>query len=228
MKTYVIVRTRNEERNIVRFCKANAWADKILIADVGSEDDTVKLAQCYPNVKVRHFEERVYGENDLWRSPHGKHWNFLIDWAVEEGADWILHDDCDSVPTLDLQRMIRPFLEKTGSPFVYAYHIYIWGDHQYFPDLNKVGQSLYGFRADSGLRFSEENPWSTDLVERIPKEKITPLDYPDCLLHYFCPDEKEVERKATFYRESGQIPGYLHPLQSCGSLKEMESWMRWY
>ncbi|GAH78398.1 unnamed protein product, partial [marine sediment metagenome] len=45
MKIMATTRTRNEEKNIARFVMSYQWADKVLIADGGSTDDTVKIAK---------------------------------------------------------------------------------------------------------------------------------------------------------------------------------------
>jgi len=228
MKIIAIVRTRDEEKNIGRFCRAYAWADKILVADVGSDDNTVKIAQYYPNVEVRYFTEQVEGKNGLWRSGEGKHWNFLIDWAKTENPDWILHDDCDCVPNEFMQQRMRELLQvatDANQKVALAYRIYMWGTTQYFPDLNKAGQSLYGFTSDSGIRFDETDPWNVNLVSYEPLKSVYKFQYPYVLLHYFCPDPETVDMKMKFYRESGQQPDYRHPLQSCGSLANIEPWM---
>jgi len=228
MKVVAIVRTRDEEKNIGRFCKAYAWADKILVADGGSEDKTIEIAQHYPNVEVRHFDKQVQGKNGLWRNPEGTHYNALIDWAKTENPDWILHDDCDCVPNEFMQQKMRDLLRvatDNNLKVALAYRIYMWGDTQYFPDLNKAGQSLYGFTPDSGIRFDETDPWNVNLVSQDPLRSVYKFQYPYVLLHYFCPDLETVERKMKFYRESGQQPSYQHPLQSCGPLANIEPWM---
>ena len=88
MKIVATCRTLNEEKNIERFCMSYTWVDKVLIADGGSTDRTKEIANLFYNVEVRDFSERVE-RNGVWRNPHGKHINFLIDWAKEEGA-WIV------------------------------------------------------------------------------------------------------------------------------------------
>lgn len=228
MELVVIVRTRNEEKNIGRFCKAYHWADKILVADGGSEDNTIKIAQYYPNVEVKHFDQKVYGKNNLWRNPEGAHWNFLIDWAKSEGADWILHDDCDCIPNEFMQQKIREFLQlatDNNQKVALAYRIYLWGMTQYFPKLNDAGQSLYAFTADSGIRFDETDPWNVNLVDYTPLNSVYKFQYPYVLLHYFCPDMETMIKKMDFYRQSGQQENYQNPLQSCGPLANIEPWM---
>jgi len=96
MNITVICRTRDEARNIGMFCKSYAWADQILIADGGSKDNTIQIARRFSNVKVRKFSERISKtDGELWRNPHGRHINFMIDWAESSEADWIIFDDAD-------------------------------------------------------------------------------------------------------------------------------------
>ena len=59
MNVVVICRTRDETRNIARFCRAYAWADSILIADGGSTDTTLDIARQFKNVQVDLFTGRV-------------------------------------------------------------------------------------------------------------------------------------------------------------------------
>ena len=72
MKIITIVRTRNEHRNIERFCRSYSWADQIFVADGGSDDDTISLASKFPNVIVRLYLERVFGKKEIWRNKQGK------------------------------------------------------------------------------------------------------------------------------------------------------------
>lgn len=224
MNIIVICRTRNEARNIERFCQAYAWADAILIADGGSTDNTLDLARTYHNVQVDLFTERVRS-GDHWRNPHGKHINFMIDWASREQADWIIFDDCDCVPTVALQQDIRGILEDTPQKVCQLYRLYVWGSEQYFTDLNNAGQSLWGWHGSVPVRALEDNPWSHDIIPCW--DSALNLEHPHACLHYFCPDPITVNRKLEFYRESGEQPEALHPLEGCGSLAMLPDWAKW-
>jgi len=72
-----LVRTKNEERNIERFCFSYSLADAVLVADGGSTDNTIEIANSFHNVKVKHYKEKLI-RNELWRNPHGKHINFYL------------------------------------------------------------------------------------------------------------------------------------------------------
>lgn len=226
MNITVICRTRNEARNIARFCLAYSFADAILIADGGSTDTTLDTARTFGNVQVDLFTQKVHN-GDHWRNPHGRHINYMIDWAIKEQADWIIFDDCDCVPTAALQADIRGLLSDTDKKVIQLYRLYVWGSDQYFPDLNKAGQSLWGWRADVPVRALEDDPWSHDIVPCWNEGDVLNLEAPHCCLHYFCPDPATVERKLTFYRESGEQPTAAHPLDSCGPLALLPEWARW-
>ena len=57
MKIIVIVRTRDNAEIIERFIMSYQWADKILVADNESQDDTVSICKRLPKTQVRHFLE---------------------------------------------------------------------------------------------------------------------------------------------------------------------------
>lgn len=228
MKAIAIVRTRNEERNIERFCQSYSWANKILVADGGSEDNTMLLASKFPNVEVREFTERIEMENDLWRNPEAEHLNFLVEWAEDEGADWIFVDDCDCVPNWWLRhhmcRML-PGLDKKHK-YIYAVRLYLWGEDKHFPKLAKPkGEwcpSLWGWSVYTGLRFINTRMAYTHDPQPAEGEKFefTP---PYCLKHYAW-DKDIAEQKVAFYRESGQIPDMRHPLEFGGKLEDLPDW----
>ena len=222
-KIIVICRTRNEAKNIDRFCQSYQWADAILIADGGSTDKTVQKALAYPNVQVKRFREQVC-QNGYWRNPHGRHINFMIDWAKSKLADWIIFDDCDCVPTTALQEQARIILEAISENVVMLYRLYVWGNDQYFPEMNKPGQSLYAWRASVSVRASEDDPWQHTM--EWPDCTELRLEQPLCCLHYYCPDEKTVERKLEFYRKSGEQKNAAHPLKVNGPLEELPEWAK--
>lgn len=233
MKIYTILRTRNESKNIRRFieCYLNAKVDKILIADGDSQDDTVSIAEGYCGVEVRNYGVKVEGKNGLWRNPEGKHKNYLLDWAAEDGADWVIDTDADCVPNKVLQLELRGYMEyaeHNSVRAVLAYQMFMYGQDQYFPQLNEPGPGLYAWRKDSGIRFSEVDPWNVDLVSQEPlKQGMYDIALPACCLHYFCPDPETMVAKHNFYTKSGQQPGHLLPTESCGPLMPLLSWMYW-
>jgi glycosyltransferase involved in cell wall biosynthesis len=234
------VRTRNEERNIERFCRAyleRGLADQVLVADGGSQDNTVKIAQVLSNVTVRKFDELVTSGKTS-RNPHGKHMNFLFDWAKEEGADWIIFDDCDSVPNSRLKR-VRYLLETARQPFFYAVRIYFWGDDHYFPQLSKIKNGprkgewtpgLWAWHRSTMLEADETDPWKHRFIKTRyfppgPKDRFD-LMPPLALLHRPWPTEEETDAKLAFYRGMENRPYMQHPTEFGGVTKRLERWMR--
>jgi glycosyltransferase involved in cell wall biosynthesis len=225
MKIIATTRTLNEAANIDRFCQCYQWTDAILIADGGSKDGTVTRAKKHKNVAVRAFNKRIC-RNGLWRNPHGKHINFLINWAIREGADWIIFDDVDCVPTVELQRDLRPLMETINGRIIMLYRLYIWGQDKYFADMNRFGQSLYAWRLPSKIRAWEGDPLKHRISGWNPEDEIR-LESPLSCLHYFFPDEETVERKKAFREGLGIHKYEPHPLAAFGPLQPLPKWARW-
>lgn len=234
MKIVTIVRTRDEARNIEKFCESYQWVDQILVADGGSEDDTIQRAEKFPNVRVLNFPIKVPMENGLWRNPHGAHINFLIHTArFQEEADWIVFDDCDCVPNYLLKAEGRQIIESTSLDFIYAVRVYLWGDDQHFPQMAqpaREGQwepSLWAWRANTRLHFREDNPEHLQQpTMRPPDDKKLNLLPPYCLIHRPWPTKEIADQKVKFYRDSGQIPTMLHPLEFAGRLENRPDFAR--
>ncbi len=77
----IIVPCKNERLNIVP-CIESFWelADEILIADSGSNDETMDLASCYEKVRVVEREYINSGNFKNWAIPQARHsWVLLVD-----------------------------------------------------------------------------------------------------------------------------------------------------
>ncbi len=224
MKIIAATRTRNEARNIDRFCRCYAWVDQVLVSDGGSDDDTIERALTYPNVLVRSFEEREY-RNGLWRNPHGKHLNYLIAWARAEGADWLILDDTDCVPSVNLQEELGFIMETIDQSVIMLYRLYVWGDEEYFPDMSLPGQSLYAWRMTMPIIAWEGNPFSHRL-SGWSEADVLRLEHPFACLHFFFPDEETVKRKKEWREGIGIHEEEPHPLTTFGPLKALPDWAR--
>jgi len=234
----VCVRTRDEEHRIGQFCEAYKDADKILVADGGSEDNTIEIAKSYPNVELRHYMERTPLKNELWRNNDSAHANFLFAWAYDYNPDWVIYDDCDIRPNYLLRRYYRTILEQTNKDTVLAVRVYLWGTEEYFPAMSsplgeELGQgSIWAWRGDLDLWTINRPPAYTfragekEIEEFRTDTKCLELQFPFCLLHYSWDDPDRVNAKVTYYRKSGFIPGMRHPLDMGGKRKPLEKWMR--
>lgn len=235
MKVIATTRTRNEEANIERFCTAyGTFCDEIIIADGGSEDRTVEIAESMPKTFVYPFHKRVWNaKRSHWRNPHGEHINFCIQTALDHEADWIIFDDCDDVPSLALQQMARRVMEL-NLPTIHAYRLYVYKEDRYFPELNAPGHSLWAWQPSKILIWADEsNPWKhawkPDRKHVLAKDEETGVKVfePLVLLHYFAPDNHTINKKLQFYRDSGQHPDMLHPVEFGGELKKLPEWAVW-
>jgi glycosyltransferase involved in cell wall biosynthesis len=234
----VCVRTRDEEHRIGQFCEAYKEADKILVADGGSVDNTIEIAKSYSNVKVHHYMERTYLKNGHWRNNDAAHANFLFQWAYDMNPDWVIYDDCDIRPNYLLRKSYRTILEQTDRDVVLAVRVYLWGKNKYFPLLSsplgeELGQgSLWAWRGDMDLWTINKPPAYTfragnkEIKEFRIDTKCLELQFPFALLHYSWDDPDRVDKKVQYYRESGFIPNMKHPLDMGGEMKPLEEWMR--
>lgn len=238
-KIYVVVRTRDEKARIAQFCEAYKDADKILVADGGSEDDTIEIAKTFPNVEVRHFTERTEMEHGYWRNNDSDHANFLFEWAREENPDWIIYDDCDCRPNRLLREGYRSLLEKCSQNYVMAVRLYVWGtDGEHFPNMSKPGAknlfwetSLYAWRGRLDLHTVNVPPAYTFRIGKHDIKDFRDEDGgalellpPYCLLHYSWDNEELTTQKVKEYDMSGLIPQMQHPLDFAGHLEDLPEW----
>jgi len=219
MKIAVILRTLNEERNIIRFCRSYAQADAILIADGGSHDRTIRIARMFDNVAVRPFDTRLDFRGTIFNN-QPQQLNYLIDWAIDDRADWIVYDDCDCWPIHWLRNDMRDILERAMSPVICAYRLYVWGQYEYLPRMSIAGRSLWAWRPDQmpQIRGDESlRPGRMGIVGipgRYDKRRID-LNAPYCLMHHFAPNRETWQRKMDRYKARGDT----HP-----PIEESEYW----
>jgi hypothetical protein len=224
VKIVAIVRTLNEERNIKNCCINLAFCDQILIADGGSEDNTIELATGFSNVRVRLFTQRIK-RGDQMANPEPAHLNFLVDWAVEEGAAWIIYDDCDSHPTIKLQEDARRIMDANISKYdsVHVQRVYLRGRDRHFPKAQQ-GPNLWAWQPD---KFKMQVRDGKDFFETVipgPNNALK-LDYPPyALLHNFYPNEESYQQKLERYAAWGHPQEHIE--QGCyGPSEELPDWL---
>ena len=228
-KIIACIRSYNEAERIEKCCQAYQFCDAVLIADGGSTDGTVKIAMDQPKTKVKDYSVKVQCKNGIWRNPDGAHINFLWDWAREEGADWIISQDCDQRPNKFLKEQARQIMETTTKNFIMPVQIYLWKKTQYFPDMSYQGgnwmHGIWAHRANLGMRVVDKMPHYEFTIDPVKTNDFTLVEPPACYLHAGWETDEMIEKMIYYYRNSGLIPGQLHPLHFCGKPKDLEEWM---
>jgi glycosyltransferase involved in cell wall biosynthesis len=221
----VAVRCYNEEKNIERFMRGYDFADTIVVSDGGSTDNSVQILKRYPKVKLLHFTQQETMNGQTW-NPDAPHMNYVLDHAKGLNPDWIIFDDMDDVPNHQLRNDARTIFDQMKYIRAYqinAFRLYLWGDAQYFPWLNRdfdpAYKSLWAWNpseidicADESIRHGtlvglSSNPYG--------------LEPPHCLLHKSYSLET-IDAKLERYNALG-LP-MLHPLETNGELKDLPEW----
>ena len=201
VKIVTITKSLNEEANIANFCQGYRFSNLILVADGGSTDRTKEIAASFSNVKVRDFEQRIELPDGSFMNPEPAHVNFLIDWAVDEGADWIILDGCDCWPNAILKSKARDIFrdawveDKDG---IMLLRLYMWQGDGYFPKINEAGVSLWAWRpARVDCHTDESQPTFFDAVMPGPdRDRCLVLNPPHVCLHFWDPTAKAVRYAA--------------------------------
>lgn len=150
-KISCVINTFEEAQNI-RFClEALTWCDEIIVVDMFSSDETLKIAKEYTD-KIFLFEQKGYVE------PARK-------FAVEQATgDWILIVDADELISAPLKEQILFQIEKDDVDVVYLPRKnYIMGElikySGWWPDyqlrLFKKGTVNFTDQIHAGIRIEE-------------------------------------------------------------------------
>jgi len=238
MKIIATARSRNEEKHVRQYCEAySEFADIILIADGGSEDDTVKIALEYPKVMVRDYPVQVQLRDGSFRNPDGDHIQFLVDWAIEIGGDWIVHQDMDQRPNKYLKQDAHEIMEQMDEDFLQATQIFLWGKDQFFPDLsNQRGfwmPGLWAWRLSINLKIIDAMPhymFSFDGtnpidINKIDQKRVRNLLPPYCYLHYGWETPESTWEHVNYYRKTGLIENMQFPTGFGGRPAPLLAWM---
>jgi len=247
-KIISIVRTRNEEKNIARYCRQHSFADELLVADGDSTDNTVAIANIFSNVTVRQFTEELELEKGYTFNPEYKHLNFLIEWAEERGADWIVLDDCDTSPNYLLRRDARMYMRLAGLRSkehpkgyvgVQAKQVFVWENNQWFPEMGaqrywawnaNLRLRAYGGQLGYMLKALAGGNWgigADGIFFDFDKNDTIDLTFPYCRIHTTWETAEKAKSKEKMYRESGLDPNCQLPTRFAGEPAPREKWIRY-
>lgn len=225
MRIIVAVRCYNEEHNIERFMRGYSFADEIVVSDGGSTDDSVSMLESYPKVRLFHFPEQETINGETW-NPDAPHMNFVLDKAKELEPDWLIFDDMDCVPNIEIKNAI-PWIFKRASKSslqINSFRLYLWGDTgKYFPKMNNYFDmnytSLWAWRPKELDIHADENVKHGTLVG-LSNNNIS-LHTPMCLLHKsWYPNT--IRAKVLRYNKLG-LPAQ-HPKEFAGELEDLPEW----
>lgn len=225
MKIIATLKSRNEENNIANAIESyHDWVDEILLADGGSEDRTVEIARSYAKVKVLPYRRFYKRDNGTLRNHEGHHLNFLFKWAEDEGADWIIHDDCDCVLSKRLHSSARNVFESCVEDTIHAVRLYVYGSDKYFKRMSFINNTwqhgLWAWRSSAKIRC--KNVKRHFVVENLNKFSKFLVEYESCILHKFAPNEEIIMRKVEDYKL--EAPTAVHPMKIYGSPERLPEW----
>lgn len=229
MKIVVITRCYNEEKNVERFLHGYSFADKIIVADGGSTDNSKKLLRKDKKVEVLDFKQIEILNGQRW-NPDNPHLQFVIDAGVAENPDWLILDDFDCVPNKSLRdmstKMFFQDLDFWGFEQINAFRLYLWGDTEYFPKMNNwfdpLYRSLWAWKPSKLNVRADLSKHHGTILGTVDKSAF-PIELPCCLLHKsWHPDT--IEEKLKFYKDIGIQMG--HPYMFAGKPESLPEWAR--
>jgi hypothetical protein len=172
------------------------------------------------------FDGRETVNGVTW-NPDAPHMNFVLDYAKSLEPTFLIFDDMDCVPTKSLREAARDMFQEVYELQDYqinAFRLYMWGDKQYFPYLNRDFDdnytSLWAWQPSKLDIHADESIRHGTLVG-LTEENLFKLKIPYSLLHKSYGPET-IDAKLERYNALGLT--MYHPLQTNGELRDLPEW----
>lgn len=228
-----IVRTHNEKRNLEPFVAAyHDWVDHILIQDDESDDYQYiyDVLDKYSKTLVDIYDGERIERGEISRAKQHIQLNELIEWAESLGSDWIIMDDCDSVPNADLREQGKEILTQCLVDFVYVSRLYLYKDEGYFPKMSmpngEWAQGLWAWKANKDFRFLDRGD-KPQGFKRPKPDNILRLLPPYILIHKPWPtDDVIAEKRIRYTAIYGKDYEKFDPKESSGKLEPLPEWCK--
>lgn len=211
MKIVVVTRCLNGLEYIDRFARGYDFADQIVVSDGGSTDGSLDAFKKYPKIQVVNFGVREVINGYIW-NPDNLHIQHAIDEGLKCDPDWLILDDLDDVPNRFLREGAKFILGPCDYAQVYAFRLYMWGEKEFFPHMNRNFDpdytSLWAWNPKKCSVWTVKSERHGTLASN--SSDIYRISLPNCLLHYsWNPDT--IQAKVDRYNSIG-LP-MNHPLE---------------
>ncbi len=181
MKISPVIISKNASRTIIKTLDSLSCFDEVVVLDTGSTDNTIKIAQSYPNVKVYNSNFSGFGKSKNEAARLAKN-------------DWIISIDTDEVLTSELLDSIRNLEPEMGN-------VYRWKRCNYYCN-RQIKHSGWGNEQIVRLY----NRKSTAFKEKLVHEYIETNDHQIKTLkgnmnHFSYHSISDFSRKREFYSD---------------------------
>jgi glycosyltransferase involved in cell wall biosynthesis len=187
MNIIAICRVYNGGKYLKKYLdQMSRLADKILILDDGSTDNSFSICKTYPKVEIEHISHTAH---------EGLMSNYLYNWAGKYNPNWIICLDVDEVFVEkyeeDVKKLCEGFIEGYSFPL-----LYLWDkENEYRVD------GVYG--NIKAIRLYRYQVGKTPFVRRchslpVP-ESVNVIESSIPILHYGYLDKEERWRKYNYY-----------------------------
>jgi glycosyltransferase involved in cell wall biosynthesis len=198
MKISVFINTLNEAKRIRACLESVAWADEIIVVDMHSDDDTVKI--------VREFTDKVFLFDRVGYCEPARKFA-----AAQTTGDWLLNIDADELITLKLKNELLRIAKEDRYDAVYVpFKNYFWGEEMRHSGCGRIQDRHMRFYKKGKVVFNDQIHAGIQLDS---SAKVLKIDDPEIYFlhfsylspqHYWAKSEKYTTVEAENLFNSGK------------------------